>query len=197
MSQRFGNFTEQDQTQRYLMLHFPFTSLPVQDRWRNNGLAADFLAEYWETLSRRNPYLSPYICKEAKDAIRYIANELLENAVKFDYTPVQSPIIITFYFSDSALRFHITNSIDPQEVEQFQHYIKQLLSENLDRLYIQQLERNARTPHSTESHLGLLTICHNYQAQLGWEFETLQSSPEVIIVTTMAQLDFDSFANPN
>ena len=178
------------------MLRFPFTPLPVQTRWRNNGLSADFLAAYWETFSRRNATLSPYTCNEAKDAIRYIANELLENAVKFDYQPSGKPITVAFYFSGCKLRFHITNSIDPQKVGQFQQYIQQLSSEDLDTLYIQQLERNACNTYNTESRLGLLTILYNYQAQLAWEFETIQPSPKVIMLTTMAQLDFDVFSNP-
>lgn len=186
-----------DETQEYLMLRFPFTPLPVQTRWRNNGLSADFLAAYWETFSCKNATLPPQICNEAKDAIRYIANELLENAVKFDYTPARKPIAVAFYFSGSELRLHITNSIDPQKVGPFQQYIQQLSLKDLDALYLEQLERNARNPRSTESRLGLLTILHNYQAQLAWEFEMVQQSPEVIMLTTMAQLYFEVFSNPN
>lgn len=193
MSQTFGNFMKLDEKQAYLMLRFPFTRVPLQIRWRNNGLSADFLAAYWETFSYRHHHLSLQACDEAKDAIRYIANELLENAVKFDYQPSQTPITVAFYISESELRFHVTNSIDPQHVEPFQQYIQQLSSEDLDALYLQQLERNASDPDSTESRLGLLTILYNYRAQLAWEFETVQQSPEVIMLTTMARLEFESF----
>jgi hypothetical protein len=197
MSQTAGNFMKLDENQAYLMLRFPFTSMPVQARWRNNGLSADFLADYWETFSCSNEILSPCVCNEAKDAIRYIANELLENAVKFDYTPSKKPITVEFYISDQELRFHITNSIDPQKIEPFRQYIQQLLSlEDLDTLYLQQLERNAAID-STESRLGLLTVLHNYRAELAWEFETDRESPEIIMLTTMARLDFDTFSNQN
>ncbi|MDP8966289.1 MAG: ATP-binding protein, partial [Cyanobacteriota bacterium] len=38
------------------------------------------------------------------------------------------------------------------------------------------------------SGLGLLTMINDYQAQLGWKFETIQKDPEAIAVTTMVQL---------
>ena len=49
MSDLFGDFVEIGPATEFLILSFSSSSLPVQERWRNNSLSADFLANYWET----------------------------------------------------------------------------------------------------------------------------------------------------
>ena len=50
MTQIFGPFTERkDDDSEYLKIGFSPTSIPIQQRWRNNGLSADFLADYLST----------------------------------------------------------------------------------------------------------------------------------------------------
>jgi len=92
------------------------------------------------------------------------------------------------YMSDKGLRFYVNNSINPQNVRQFQQYIQQLLMEDPDKLYIGQLERNAEDKNCTNSCLGLLTILHDYQTQAAWKFDTVQQDPEIIMVATMVRL---------
>jgi hypothetical protein len=36
--------------------------------------------------------------------------------------------------------------------------------------------------------LGILTMMNDYQAKLGWKFETIQNESEAIAVTIMVQL---------
>ncbi|MGC8711268.1 MAG: hypothetical protein ACP5RH_02650 [Leptodesmis sp.] len=38
------------------------------------------------------------------------------------------------------------------------------------------------------SGLGLLTMMTDYLAKLGWKFETINTDPQIILVTTMVQL---------
>ena len=193
MLKTFGNFVEMNGKPKYLRLDFPFTMLPIRDLWRNNGLSADFFADYWETFSRMYHNLSSDACQETRYAIRYIANELLENAMKFNYEPSKQPVTVGFYISNYELRFHVTNSMDPQNVGEFQHYIQQLLTADLEELYIRQLEQNVREKNNTVSRLGLLTILLDYQAQAAWKFQAIQQQPKTIMLTTMVQLKIEHF----
>jgi hypothetical protein len=50
MTEVFGHFVDiQNCHQEYLKINFSPTSVPLQQRWRNNGLSADFLADYIST----------------------------------------------------------------------------------------------------------------------------------------------------
>src|SRR6266481_4621306 len=68
----------------YLTLAFSPISAPLRSRWRNNGLSADFLGDYVTTFLPANGALpaSGRRQNEVKHAVTYIANELLENAMK-------------------------------------------------------------------------------------------------------------------
>lgn len=187
MSEIFGCFVEEDQTSEYLILSFSSSHLSVQEQWRNNSLSADFLANYWGTFFLVGESPTP-LHAEVKDAVSYIANELLENAVKFHYKAANIPLKIAIYLGEHALQFYMTNSIDPATVASFQRYIQQLLTEDLGELFIQQLERNADDTDGEESHLGLLTILNDYQATVAWKFERLPEELTTMLVTTMVEL---------
>lgn len=190
MIEMFGNFCEEGETPEFLVISFSSTTkLPIQDRWRNKSLSADFLADYWGTFFLVQNASAQELQAEVKDAVSYISNELLENAVKFHYEPDHAPIKIGIYLFREALRFYVTNSIDPQSVKSFQQYIHTLLTEDPGELFFQQLERNATQEDSTESHLGLLTIINDYQGEIAWKFENMLQHPDIILVTTMVQLE--------
>jgi hypothetical protein len=191
MSETFGRYIEPGSALEYVILSFSAVTLPIQARWRNNSLSADFIANYWATflLSQGNSGHS----QEAglKDTVSYIANELLENAVKFHLETPGIPIRLGVYQIKQRLRFYVTNSISAQASLPFQQYIHILLTEDPDDLYIRQLEHNAATEDSTESHLGLLTLLNDYQARLGWKFEQARQAAEIVVVTTMAELSLE------
>jgi hypothetical protein len=184
----FGNFREMGETTDYLIVSFSPLSLSMHNRWSNNSLSADFLANYWGTFFPAHDRHSQQRQAEVKDTVNYIVNELLENAVKFSYAECQAPIQIELYLFRNDLRFYVTNSVRASEVTPFQAYIHTLLTEDTDALYLEQLERNADQDHPTESRLGFLTILNDYEAELAWKFEANPDEPEVMMVTTMVQL---------
>ena len=93
MIQTFGHFIErQDDQSEYLKIGFSPTSIPIQQRWRNNGLSADFLADYLSTFFPGDDRAAAERQAELKGAVSYVANELLENAMKFSYAPSQHAI---------------------------------------------------------------------------------------------------------
>jgi hypothetical protein len=189
MMQTFGNFVEMVDSQEYLIISFSSATLSIQDRWRNNSLSADFLANYWGTFFPVHNTLSQHHRSEVQDTVGYIANELLENAIIFSYEPTKLPIKIGLYLSNNFLRFYVANSVNPQTVAYFQEYIRQLLTGDPGELYIRQLESNASNDESTESRLGFLTMLNDYAARLAWKFDTNDQDPEAVVVTTMVELE--------
>ncbi|MEG4516803.1 MULTISPECIES: DUF6272 family protein [unclassified Microcoleus] len=190
MTQIFGDFIEQSASQEYLIIGFSPSSVPLKQRWRNNGLSADFLADYLTTFFPRNQDEPSTIERQAeiKSAVSYIANELLENAMKFNDETSEYPIDIKLQLESDRVIFSVANSISPHAVDKFQAYIQQLLASEPSELYIQRLEKNAADESCTNSGLGLLTMLTDYTAKLGWKFQTIHQDPEVIAVTTMVQL---------
>ncbi|MEG4083034.1 DUF6272 family protein [Microcoleus sp. POL10_C6] len=190
MTQIFGDFIEQPASQEYLIIGFSPSSVPLKQRWRNNGLSADFLADYLTTFFPGNQDEPSTIERQAeiKSAVSYIANELLENAMKFNDETSEYPIAIKLQLESDRVIFSVANSISPQAVDKFQAYIHQLLTSEPSELYIQRLEKNAADDNCTNSGLGLLTMLTDYTAKLGWKFQTVHKDPEVIAVTTMVQL---------
>ncbi|MBW4576425.1 MAG: ATP-binding protein [Aphanothece sp. CMT-3BRIN-NPC111] len=192
MTQIFGDFIDNfSSSEEYLLLRFSPTSVPLKQRWRNNGLSADFMADYLTTFfpgSEEDPSTFERQ-NEIKSAVSYIANELLENAMKFSDENMPQPITIQLDLQADKIIFLTTNTISSQVVADFKAYIQELSASDPSEMYIQQLEKQAEveTPIGN-SGLGYVTMLNDYMAKLGWKFETVQTEPEVIIVTTMVQL---------
>jgi len=190
MIQTFGDFIEQSASPEYLIIGFSPSSISMKQRWRNNGLSADFLADYLTSFFPGNEDEPSTIDRQAeiKSAVSYIANELLENAMKFNDETSEYPIDIKLQLKSDGVIFSVANSIPPKAVGKFQAYIQQLLASEPSELYMEQLENNAADESCTGSGLGLLTMLSDYTAKIGWKFQTVQKDPELIAVTTMVQL---------
>src|SRR5438132_5726549 len=189
MTQTFGNFIERkDERLEYLKIGFSPTSLPIQQRWRNNGLSADFLADYLTTFFPGDDRAVAERHAGLKSAVSYVANELLENAMKFSYAPSQHAISIAMYLEAEAVSLYVTNSVDPHAVASFQQAIARLLTEDTDTLYMAQLTHNTESDSADGSSLGYLTMLHDYGVALAWKFAPSLRAPDVIMVTTMARL---------
>ncbi|HDN27728.1 MAG TPA: ATP-binding protein, partial [Thioploca sp.] len=85
-TQIFGDFIEEFKSDGdYLKLGFSPGSIPLQRRWRTNGLSADFIADYLEVFFIGQPATNSDptipIPVRSRNAVKYIANELLENAM--------------------------------------------------------------------------------------------------------------------
>ena len=188
-AQVFGDFNEETlSSEEYLVIGFSPGAVPLKQRWRNNGLSADFLAEYLTAFfPDEGDTLNVDKKIEIKSAVSYVANELLENAMKFNDEASQQPISIKLEMHSDRLIFFVRNSLKSQAIAQFQAYIQELTTEDRSELYIRQLESNAHD--SGGSGLGLLTIMNDYMAKVGWKFEAIADHPETMMVTTMVQLD--------
>ncbi len=192
MQQLFGNFIDDLSVQReYLLISFSPGSMPLKQHWRKNGLSADFLADYVANFlpmdSREESWAGRKT--EIKGAVGYIANELLENAMKYSAGDTGHPISIALHLYSDKLIFVANNSLRPGPVlDKLRQTIEVLLDGKPEDLYLQQLEHNAASSDSNQSGMGFLTMLHDYSASLGWKFETSPREPEVFLVTTMVRV---------
>jgi hypothetical protein len=188
--QVFGEFLEAiPASNEYLTLNFSPTSAARKRRWEHNGISADFLGDYFaaffpgdasseNTINRKNA---------VKGIVSYIANELLENAVKYSDKSANLPISITLYLYEEELIFHVSNYAAQINVAKYQDFISQILDSDPDELYTRQLEKTAMG--TGESNMGLLTIINDYSARLGWKFHGLQQDSTLVHVSVIARFD--------
>ncbi len=189
MTQIFGDFVEQKEgSGEYLKIGFQPTSIPLQQRWRNNGLSADFLAGYLSTFFPGEDTASTERQTEIKDAISYIANELLENSMKFSYASSHQTVSIEMFLKADLVSLYSINSADPDKIETFQKFINRLLTEDRDALYMEQLERNSEDDSDGAPGLGFITMLNDYGATLAWKFTDGANDEDGVAVTTMVQL---------
>jgi hypothetical protein len=189
--QIFGNFIQDlPPSQEYLILSFSPGSIPLRQRWRNNCLSADFLADYFSTffLGSDDQQSDSEKQAEVKSAVSYIANELLENAMKYGVEMSPFPISIQIHLNPELIIFQLTNSIHSEQVQKFQAHIEELMNSDPNELYILQLEKNAMKENDGESGLGFLTMLSDYGAKLGWKFDDLPEESAEMAVMTMVQL---------
>ncbi|GAB4342312.1 MAG: DUF6272 family protein [Leptolyngbyaceae cyanobacterium] len=189
MNQVFGDFSEDlPVSQEGLTIAFSPISLPLKQRWQTNGLSADFMADYFAVFfPGNNSSVTESDTAEVKSAVSFIANELIENAMKFNDERSPYPISISLPMHSDRLVFQATNSVNPNTLDSFQKYIDQLTTLDPNELYIQLMEAD-ESGGMVSSGLGLLTMMTDYLAKLGWKFETINTDPRIILVTTMVQL---------
>jgi hypothetical protein len=157
----------------YLTLAFSPLSAPLCSRWRNNGLSADFLGDYVVTFLPRDSGEPNAKLRqgELQHAVTYVANELLENAMKYHAQDRDVPISIHLDLTGECLSICVSNSITAQQACCYRSFIAELLKGDPGELLIERLEQGARYDQpDASSCLGLLTMINDYSAQLGWRF---------------------------
>jgi hypothetical protein len=188
-SQTVGKCSEASQECEYLTLAFSPSSAPLRTRWRNNGLSADFLGDYVTTFMPAMEGLTTVKKQsEIKHAVTYIANELLENAMKYHARDVDIPIKIHLELTTNQITVSVSNGIGLIEAERYRAFVEQLQQGDVDDLIMKQQEESAKSDDSTVSCLGLLTIMADYNAQLDWRFDIQPAHPGSSLVTTSAFL---------
>jgi hypothetical protein len=174
----------------YLTLAFSPTNAPLRSRWRNNGLSADFLADYVTTfLPTRDGKPAPESRQnEIKHAVTYVANELLENAMKYHQPDVESPIRVYMELRSDQITVSVSNGISADQAVHYQAFVQNLQQGDAGELLMRQQEESARSSEASVSCLGLLTMITDYDAQLAWTFDVHPAQSTVMTVTTSAVL---------
>ena len=194
MHQIFGDFIEiSPNHQNSLELCFASKSQDIEHLWENQRLSAYFLANCFINFlpfNENNPEEQQRI-KEAKCSISYVANELIENAVKFNLETSNYQVKLGVHFLEGpdliAVMF-ATNSVNRAGATKLQTFIQKLLGSDLQDFYVQQIEASSKDENASMSGLGFLTMINDYDARLGWKFEPLSTTPDIIAVTITAQI---------
>lgn len=180
--QLYGNFLEMNPAQEHLTLQFKAANFNIDDLWESGTLSAAFLSNFWGKFFPSKDQKAKTV---VKDAVRYIAGELIGNAVKFSFEP-NFLIGIALYLSDNELHFYATNSIRNEDAHSYRAFIQWILDGDPEALYIEQMEKNA-LEDSTESRMGFLTMILDYGAEPAWKF-TSYDDMKTQEVTTMIRL---------
>lgn len=123
--------------QEYLTLNFAPTSAPQrQQRWYNSGLSADFLGDYFAAFFPGDPVAESAIDLKGtvKGAVSYIANELLENALKYSSESSNLPISITLYLEEREIVFQAINYADIDTAKRYRQFVEEIDSGDLDKI---------------------------------------------------------------
>lgn len=182
-----GN-ADRSREHEYLTLAFSPTSSPLRFRWRNNGLSADFLGDYVTTFFPAAPAFEGRQ-NELKHAVTYIANELLENAMKYHQPDAEIPIRIHLDLASDHIQVSVSNGIGAAAADRYRAFVERLQEEgNPADLLIQQQEESAKNSEAAGSCLGLLSIITDYDAQLNLRFDMHPLLSQSMTVTTSAVL---------
>lgn len=182
----FGEYAEPDEGNIIgrLTLCFQSGSLNMDELWESSLLSASFLSTFWGKFFPAHGQDADIAREKMQDAVHYICSELLGNAVKFSYDS-EYMIEICLYLHESELRFYVSNSVSPDEIQKFQYFIRRIISEDTHELFLEQMEKNA-AQDSGESGIGYLTMINDYYVKLAWRFQDI--IPGVAFVTTLARL---------
>jgi hypothetical protein len=175
----------------YLTLAFSPISAPLRSRWRNNGLSADFLGDYVTTFLPAVPAFENRQ-NEIKHAVTYIANELLENAMKYHQPDVEIPIRIHLELAIDHIAVSVSNGIGVAQAARYKAFVERFQEGNAGDLLLRQQEESAKSSESSMSCLGLLTMITDYDARLDWRFDVHPVLLHSMTVTTSAVLPLTS-----
>jgi hypothetical protein len=137
---------------------------PLELRWAHCSATADFLGELFAGLARQ----AELDANEARHSISYLANELLENAVKFR---APGDVVLEASLHDSTFEIRLSNLVSDETSIRFQALLKEIMERDPGELLIERIEANAADDSATGSGLGILTLMNDYGVQMGWTFE--------------------------
>ncbi|MEO1148238.1 MAG: ATP-binding protein, partial [Cyanobacteria bacterium J06638_22] len=123
----------------YLTLHFSPMTGPRNQRWRNYGLSADFLGDYFATFFPGDDDSKSKLKQRnvVKGSVSFVANELLENAVKFNDAQSNCPIQISLHLFESQIIFLATNYSSVEVAARYEAFIQELIASDPDDLFNQ------------------------------------------------------------
>ena len=137
---------------------------PLDLAWKHSGMTSDFLAEMM--VSRFRPPKRIY--NQLKQDIGYLANELIENAIKFR---IRGEVVVEALAQADCLRLRVSNFVDRETAGRFKQLLRKVTSGDPSELLIRQIEANATATTGNASGLGLLTLMSDYEVQMAWLFQ--------------------------
>lgn len=114
---------------------------------------------------------------EIRNSIDYIANELLDNSIKYSDVTA-SNINLEIDITQKYVTIISKNLISKDRYGIFLNYIREIQSSDPSELYIYQLEKSLND--NCQSGLGLLSIMNDYKAEVNWKFDFLDCNCEIL-----------------
>ncbi|MDQ0559832.1 hypothetical protein QO004_001614 [Rhizobium mesoamericanum] len=151
---------------------------PLDLAWKHSGMTSDFIAEMMS--QRLRP--SRRLYNQLKQDIVYLANELIENAIKFR---ARGEVVVEALAQTDCFRLRVSNFIDSETAAKFQRRLMNITVGDPGDLLIQQIEASA-TMTGNISGLGLLTLMSDYEVQFAWRFEENSSTQPTRLETYAA-----------
>ena len=149
---------------RPIVVSEPISEMSVQSsaidfvmQWRRCGMTADYLADFLAYAFEQRD--------AARSVVSTVANELIENAVKFS-SDKSRLIQLSVRNFGSALQLEAVNYASAEQVASFRKTLTTLCQGDPARLFVAQMERAAATAQAG-SGVGLILLCRDYGAQLG------------------------------
>jgi hypothetical protein len=136
---------------------------PLELSWHHCATTSDFIADLFALRyqSSRTEY------REVRHCIGYLANELIENAMKFR---ALGEIMIEASMDAESFKMKVSNVVDGKSASEFQTLLAEITVGDPSDHLIQRIEANAAEPEKSRSGLGLLTLMSDYGAHLAWIF---------------------------
>ena len=178
----YGDYSEATSRTELQTVRFKAAALNADQLWENGSLSAFYISQFWEIYFHRHKDTNR---ADIRDSVRYITAELIGNAVKYSATP---DIIINIALDrqDPEFRICVINKVDPANAETYKKFIEHLLANDPEKLYIEQMERNA-TDDNWRSCIGFLTIMLDYGGHLAWKFK-VDDKTNTLTATTMVRV---------
>ncbi len=125
----------------------------------------------WDFCERLSQFIASYFglykIERDSNAVLFIINELIENAVKYSIN-FFTPLDIEMLYNGENSYLKVTNEVDEATFETFMRYSVQLFNTDLVELYHRKLMQI--DAESTSSSIGLILLLRDYQTDLCFEF---------------------------
>jgi hypothetical protein len=163
-----------------------FCTAQLALKWAHCSVCADFLSQWYTNVLSASGFAGKL--KDAGHGIAYMANELIENAVKFR---AGGDVDIQAGLAGNVFVLEIGNWIADATSRSFQGLLEEITNGDPGDLLIERIEANA-AGQSSGSGLGLLTLMNDYGAKISWRFEKKDIAADgPVHLTTTAQLNLE------
>jgi hypothetical protein len=139
-----------------------FRPLNLISKWQRCSLTANFIS----TLHSKEPKPQDKL----NNIVSTILNELLESAIRYS-ADKNKTINMGFSSKGSKLYFELTLTCDTLDAFQFQRFYRNYLDKEPTEDTILKLIEADATSEKTSFALGLLSLKHDYNAEIGFKIE--------------------------
>ncbi|MBX0328755.1 hypothetical protein K2Z83_13835 [Oscillochloris sp. ZM17-4] len=159
----------------------------LEQYWRRCSLSADFWSRYTALFVPGDAPRGRLSQNNLAHVLSYLLNELFENCAKFSDGPIRT-VRYECVVRPDDLVFTLTNHIAPERQPGFARFVGELLSADLEALYIQRLEESVESG-AGGSGLGYLTLMKDYGIRFGFGFAPAAEGSVAVTVQAHVQLE--------